>query len=63
MWMSRTERLPIEVYFDNQIGIIELKTQEPEPEKKRASKVTTSSSPYKVDQFDILIKLSEEMIR
>lgn len=45
----------IEVYFDNQIGIIEVETQEPEPKKKRLAKVAegkeTSST---VHQFDIL---------
>jgi type I site-specific restriction-modification system R (restriction) subunit len=45
---------PIEVYFDNQIGIVEVETQETEPKKKRETKVATSTGTYKVHQFDIL---------
>jgi type I restriction enzyme, R subunit len=44
----------IEVYFDNQIGIIEVETKEPEPKKKRETKVAEAASGYRVYQFDIL---------
>jgi type I restriction enzyme, R subunit len=44
----------IEVYFDNQIGIIEVETKEPEPRKKRETKVAEADGTYKVYQFDIL---------
>ncbi|MBH8551543.1 hypothetical protein I8751_03950 [Nostocaceae cyanobacterium CENA357] len=45
----------IEVYFDNQIGIIEVKTQEPEPKKKKITKVAQGKEPSSNDyQFDIL---------
>jgi len=47
-------RDPIEVYFDNQIGIVEVETQETEPKKKRETKVATATGTYKVHQFDIL---------
>jgi type I restriction enzyme R subunit len=45
----------IEVYFDNQIGIIEVETQEPEPKKKKLTKVAEGKEPSStVHQFDIL---------
>lgn len=44
----------IEVYFDDQIGIIEVETKEPEPNKKKAPKVAEGKQPGKVHQFDIL---------
>ncbi|MGB3755490.1 MAG: hypothetical protein WBA07_03850 [Rivularia sp. (in: cyanobacteria)] len=44
----------IEVYFDNQIGIIEVETKELEPKKKKITKVAETSSAYKVHKFDIL---------
>ncbi len=45
----------IEVYFDNQIGIIEVQPTPPEPKKKREPKVAEASAPtYKVHQFNIL---------
>lgn len=44
----------IEVYFDNQIGIIEIETKEPEPNKKRETKVAETSGVYNVHQFDVL---------
>ncbi len=44
----------IEVYFDNQIGIIEVETKESEPKKKRESKVAEASETYHVHQFDVL---------
>ena len=51
---SHNVKDPIEVYFDNQIGIVEVEAQETEPKKKRATKVATSSGTYRVHQFDIL---------
>ena len=45
---------PIEVYFDNQIGIIEVEPSETKPKKKQAPKVATASGSYKIHQFDIL---------
>ncbi|MCY7406859.1 MAG: type I restriction endonuclease subunit R, partial [Alkalinema sp. CAN_BIN05] len=44
----------IEVYFDNQIGIIEVETKEPEPKKKLETKVAEAGVTYKVHQFDVL---------
>jgi type I restriction enzyme, R subunit len=44
----------IEVYFDNQIGIIEVETQDPEPKKKKVTKVAEATGAYKVHQFDVL---------
>lgn len=44
----------IEVYFDNQIGIIEVETKQPEPKKNKTAKVTEAGSTYKVHKFDIL---------
>jgi len=48
---------PIEVYFDSQIGIIEVETQDPEPKKKRETKVAEASGTYSVHQFDVLAVL------
>lgn len=62
----------IEVYFDNQIGIIEVETQDPEPKKNRETKVAEAEGTYQVHQFDILAimatrnqheDLKEEQIR
>ncbi|MEG4445231.1 DEAD/DEAH box helicase family protein [Microcoleus sp. AT9_B5] len=45
----------IEVYFDNQIGIIEVETQEPEAKSNRLTKVAKAKEPNStVYQFDIL---------
>ena len=44
----------IEVYFDNQIGIIEVQTKDPEPNKKQVTKVAQAGGAYKVHRFDIL---------
>jgi type I restriction enzyme R subunit len=45
----------IEVYFDNQIGIIEVETQEPQPKRKRPTKVAEGREPGStVYQFDVL---------
>lgn len=49
----------IEVYFDNQIGIIEVETQEPELKKKKLTKVAEGKEPSNtVYQFDILAILN-----
>lgn len=45
---------PIEVYFDNQIGIIEVVTYETEQVKKKPTKIAESSGTYSSHQFDIL---------
>ena len=45
---------PIEVYFDNQIGIIEVKTEEPDEKKKKPTKVAEGKGPGGNYQFDIL---------
>jgi type I restriction enzyme, R subunit len=44
----------IEVYFDNQIGIIEVETQPTEPKKIKVPKVAAADGAYKFHQFDIL---------
>lgn len=45
----------IKVYFDNQIGIIEVETQQPEIKKKKSTKVAQGKEPSNtVYQFDIL---------
>jgi type I restriction enzyme, R subunit len=50
------EKDAIEVYFNNQIGIIEVETQASEPQKKREPKVAEAGTGYeaKIHQFDIL---------
>jgi type I restriction enzyme R subunit len=45
---------PIEVYFDNQIGIIEVTTFEPKPKTKTPTKVAEGKPTYGSGQFDIL---------
>lgn len=51
---SENAKDPIEVYFDNQIGIIEVKT-EPTPEKKKKpTRVAQAPGEYTAYQFDIL---------
>lgn len=54
--MHRTDDVkdPIEVYFDNQIGIIEVKTKETEKKKKKPTKVAEGSEHGEGYQFDIL---------
>jgi len=44
----------IEVYFDNQIGIIEVETQEPEAKRKKTTKIAKGKGLGKHHQFDIL---------
>lgn len=54
--MHRSDDLKdaIEVYFDNQIGIIEVETQEPETKKKKTTLVAEEKEPNRNHQFDIL---------
>lgn len=54
--MNRSDDLKdaIEVYFDNQIGIIEVETQEPEAKKKKTTLVAEGKEPNRNHQFDIL---------
>jgi type I restriction enzyme R subunit len=54
--MNRTDDVkdPIEVYFDNQIGIIEVETKETEKKKKKPIKVAEGAEEGKPYQFDIL---------
>ena len=54
--LNRTDDVKdaIEVYFDNQIGIIEVQSTPPEPKKKREPKIAESVGTYKVHQFNIL---------
>ena len=49
-------RDPIEVYFDNQIGIIEVETHPTEEKKKKTTQVATAPGEYKTTpyKFDIL---------
>ncbi|MEK4140087.1 DEAD/DEAH box helicase family protein [Paenibacillus sp. FSL L8-0333] len=54
--MHRSEDIkdPIEVYFDNQIGIIEVETGAPKEKKNKPSKVAEGKESYGPHQFDIL---------
>jgi type I restriction enzyme, R subunit len=54
--MHRSEDVkdPIEVYFDNQIGIVEVVAEEPTKKKKKHTKVAEGAGPYGGSQFDIL---------
>lgn len=45
---------PIEVYFDNQIGIIEVETEESKEKKKKPTQIAEAKAPYGAHQFDIL---------
>jgi type I restriction enzyme R subunit len=44
----------IEVYFDNQIGIIEVQTQPQEPKSPKSPKIAEGKPPFTVHQFDVL---------
>ena len=44
----------IEVYFDNQIGIIEVQTQPKEPKPPKSPKIAEGKPPFTVHQFNIL---------
>lgn len=54
--MHRNENVkdPIEVYFDNQIGIVEVVAEYPKPKNKQPSKVAEGKPPGPSGQFDIL---------
>lgn len=54
MHKSKDVKDPIEVYFDNQIGIIEVETTETEEKKKKPTKVAEGKENYGSHQFDIL---------
>jgi len=54
MHRSDTIKDPIEVYFDNQIGIIEVETKDPKEKEKKPIKVATGNEPGDGYQFDIL---------
>jgi type I restriction enzyme R subunit len=45
---------PIEVYFDNQIGIIEVETEDQNPKDKKPTKVAEGKIPYGGGLFDVL---------
>jgi type I restriction enzyme R subunit len=45
---------PIEVYFDNQIGIIEVETEDQNPKDKTPTKVAEGKIPYGGGLFDVL---------
>ena len=45
---------PIEVYFDNQIGIVEVVAKEPKKKKKKPTKVAEGTPPGPGGQLDIL---------
>lgn len=54
--MHRSEDIkdPIEVYFDNQIGMVEVIPEEPKNKKKKPIEVAVGTPPGPVGQFDIL---------
>ncbi|MCM3654104.1 DEAD/DEAH box helicase family protein [Metabacillus litoralis] len=54
--VNRSEDIkdPIEVYFDNQIGIIEVETQETKEKKKKPTKIAEAREKHGNHQFDIL---------
>jgi type I restriction enzyme R subunit len=54
--INRSEEVkdPIEVYFDNQIGIIEVQTKPTEEKKKKETKVAQAPGEYTTYKFDIL---------
>lgn len=45
---------PIEVYFDNQIGMVEVIAEETQKKKKKPTEVATGSTPGPGGQYDIL---------
>ncbi len=51
---SEDTKDPIEVYFDNQIGIIEVETKPTEEKKKKPTKVAEAPGEYQSYKFDIL---------
>ncbi|MFQ3174123.1 MAG: type I restriction enzyme R subunit, partial [Flavobacterium sp.] len=54
--LNRSENIkdPIEVYFDNQIGIVEVIAEDSEKKKKKPTKVAVGKPPGHDGQFDIL---------
>lgn len=54
MHRSKDIKDPIEVYFDNQIGIIEVETGAPKEKKNKPTKVAEGKERYGPHQFDIL---------
>ena len=54
--LNRSEDIkdPIEVYFDNQIGMIEVVAEETKKKKKKPTEVATGSTPGPGGQYDIL---------
>ncbi|WMW22922.1 DEAD/DEAH box helicase family protein [Methanolobus mangrovi] len=54
--MHRSDAIkdPIEVYFDNQIGIIEVETEDRNEKEKKPTQVATGKEPKGDYQFDIL---------
>jgi type I restriction enzyme R subunit len=54
--LHRTDEVKdaIEVYFDNQIGIIEVQTQTKEPKPPKSPKIAEGKPPFTVHQFNIL---------
>lgn len=54
MHRSKDLKDPIEVYFDNQIGIIEVETQQTKEKKKKPTKVAKGSTHRGSHQYDIL---------
>jgi type I restriction enzyme R subunit len=59
--LNRSEDVkdPIEVYFDNQIGIIEVETYDAKTKPKKPLKVAEAPAPYGPVQFDILNIIAE----
>jgi type I restriction enzyme R subunit len=45
---------PIEVYFDNQIGMVEIVAEETKNKKKKPTEVATGTSPNTSGQYDII---------
>jgi len=45
---------PIEVYFDNQIGMVEVVAEEPKKKKKKPTEVAQGTEPGEGGQYDIL---------
>lgn len=54
MHRSEDNRDPIEVYYDNQTGMIEVQTEDPKERKKKPTKVATGNTPGGNHKYDIL---------
>ena len=59
MHRSEDDKDPIEVYFDNQIGIIEVATYDTKVKPIKPPKVAEGAAPYGPVQFDILNIIEE----